>query len=212
MYLPAPGSDFELAPAGTHLAVCYRILDLGTQKTTFQGKEKDQHKIMLSWELAEEKMKDGRPFTISKRYTWSMDKKANLRKDLEAWRGVAFKDSDFGATGFNLRKVLGVGCLLTVSHSITDDKEYANISTVSKLMKGMTAPKPTNEIVYLWLSADLWEPSTFHKLGEGLQKIIMKAPEYLKLNGGVDDDELPPDDGIPPVEHVPDGNEADIPF
>lgn len=200
MYLPVPsGGDFELAPAGTHLAVCYRIIDLGTQKSTYLGKEKDAHKIMLSWELPEESMKDGRPFTISQRYTWSMNEKANLRKHLEAWRGLKFTDKDFGTAGFNIQKVLGVGCLLTVAHSEEGEKQFANITGVSKLMKGMATPKPTNELAYLWLSPDLWEPSTFHKLGHSLQATIMKSPEYAKVTGGVDDSEMPPpDDGAPP--------------
>jgi hypothetical protein len=209
MYLPEPGADFENAPAGTHLAICTRIIDLGTQLSTFGGKEMLKHKIMLTWELPDEKMKDGRPFTINQRYTWSMDKKANLRKHLEAWRGKAFEEKDFGPNGFNIQKILGLGCILTISHSENGDKTYANVTAVSKLMKGMQNPvRPVSELVYLWLAPDLWEPTTFHKLGQGLQATIMKAPEYVKLTG-VENGELPPYD-MPPPDFIPD--DIDIPF
>jgi hypothetical protein len=71
MYLPAPseGGSYTPPPVGTHLALCYRIIDLGTQKTTYNGETKTAHKLMISWELPQERMDDGRPFAISKRCT-----------------------------------------------------------------------------------------------------------------------------------------------
>jgi hypothetical protein len=80
--LPAPsaGGDFESIPPGTYPAVCYRVIDLGRQETEYQGEKKIQHKVLLSWDIADEetRMSDGRPFTISSRYTWSMHEKAQL--------------------------------------------------------------------------------------------------------------------------------------
>ena len=98
MFIPNPseGGSFTPVPAGSHLAVCYRIIDLGTQKVVFQNENKFLRKVMVSWELPDEKMDDGRPFVISKRYTWSMHEKATLRKHLEAWRGKGFSEEDFG--------------------------------------------------------------------------------------------------------------------
>jgi hypothetical protein len=32
------GGDFEQAPAGTHMARCVRIIDIGTQFGEYQGK------------------------------------------------------------------------------------------------------------------------------------------------------------------------------
>ena len=73
MHIPAPNDkQFELPPAGTHLATCYRVVDLGTQNSNYMGQVKRQHKILLSWELPDELMADGRPFTIGQRYTWSI--------------------------------------------------------------------------------------------------------------------------------------------
>lgn len=205
MYLPPPtGGDFELAPAGTHLAVCYRVIDLGTQTTTFNNQPKQQHKIQVNWELADEKMKDGRPFIVSNRYTWSMSEKATLRKHLESWRGKAFADTDFGPTGFNIKNIIGKGCLLTITHSERDGKHYANIGSVGKLMKGMVTPVITNEAAYLWLNPGLFDQEVFNSLTPNMQGTIMQSPEYQELLGG-SGNEPPPhdaadfhDDPMPP--------------
>jgi hypothetical protein len=209
MHLPQPNEKkFELVPAGTHLAVCYRVIDLGTQDVIYAGEAKQKHQVLLSWELPDEKMADGRPFTMHSRYTWSMSEKAKLRQQLESWRGTAFTERDFGSQGFNIKNVLGKACLLTVVHAAKDSKTYANISTISKLMKGMTAPPTTvNEIVYLWLTPDLWEPSTFHKLSDGLKQDIMDSPEYKAIADSEDEpgmavlavgaDEPAPENDIP---------------
>jgi len=195
MHLPAPNdTQFELPPAGTFLAMCYRIIDLGTQDTTYMGQAKRQHKIQVGWELPEEKMADGRPFTISQRYTWSMSEKAALRRDLETWRGVPFKDSDFGPGGFDIQNIIGKACLLTVVHTEKNGKHYANIKAIARLMKGMQAPQKTeNEQVYLWLSDDRWRPDVFHKLSDGMKQAIMASPEYKTLVNG-HGDEPPPID------------------
>jgi hypothetical protein len=207
-YLPQPtGGEFELPPAGTHLAVAYRVIDLGTQKTVYNGKEKEAHKIMISWELPEEYTKDGRPFSISQRYTWSMNEKATLRKHLEAWRGKAFTVDDFGPKGFNIKNIIGKGCLLTITHTEKSEKQFANITAVSKLMKRMEAPQPTNKPTYLWLTPDLWEPTTFFELSQGLQGVVMKSPEYAKLSGND-----PPADDTPMHDAIPDDMDDEIPF
>lgn len=188
-YLPKPGNEFELVPAGTYLSVCYRLLDLGSQKQidTFHGnREVERHKIMISWEIdSDQPMKDGRPFTIHKRYAWSVHEKAGLRKDLEGWRGTPFKDSDFGPKGFNIRKVLGTPCMLNIVHATPNDKTYANIASVSALPKAMRPIAAEyilkNEQVYVWLQEGLFDQEAFDSLGDGLKAVIMASPEYVQL-------------------------------
>ena len=87
------GGNFERCPPGMHLARCYRIIDLGTQKTEYMGQTKYLRKIMIGWEIHGNKddgskllMKDNRPFAIFKNYTFSWSEKANLRLDLQSWR------------------------------------------------------------------------------------------------------------------------------
>ncbi len=185
MQIPKPsegGGEFELAPAGTHLAVCYRVIDLGTQETVWEGQTKHAHKVLVCWELSDEKMADGRPFIVQKRYTWSMHEKATLRKDLEAWRGVGFVEKDFKPGGFDIKNILGKACVLSVVHTESNNgKTYANVASVGKLMKGQTAPAQINPSVYLWLHRDRWDSAVYASLSDGVKSTIAKSPEYQEL-------------------------------
>lgn len=178
MFLPKPeGGDFTPPPAGTHIATCYRVVDLGTQLVEFNGETKKQRKVMLSWELPDELMDDGRPFTINKRYTYSGHEKAQLRKDLESWRGAPFQDADFGPGGFDIRKVIGVPCLLSIVHETNKmGKLFANITAVVKPPKGTARPALVNTPTTF--SLDEFDPHTFHDFPDWLKTVIMKSPEY----------------------------------
>ena len=182
MFIPNPseGGSFTPVPAGSHLAVCYRIIDLGTQKVVFQNENKFLRKVMVSWELPDEKMDDGRPFVISKRYTWSMHEKATLRKHLEAWRGKGFSEEDFGH--FDIKDILGKGCVLSIVSESKDGKTFANISSVGKLIKGTQVPEfTTNPITYLWIHRDRWDQNIFNSLSTNIQETIRGTPEYQEL-------------------------------
>lgn len=210
MHLPTPseGGSFTPPPPGTHPAICYRFIDLGTQVTDYQGERKVARKVMISWEITDPdvRMDDGRPFIVSSRYTWSMHEKATLRKTLESWRGVPFVDSDFGAGGFNVKKLIGAGCFLSIIQKEKEGKMYANISGIVKLPKSMNAGTLVNETVYL--SLDDFDRDVFGKLGDGLQKIIKDSPEYqsiMRQSGGNGHDEYPSDyaGGAPLEDDIP---------
>lgn len=203
--LPAK-TDFELTPAGTHLATCYRVVDLGTQLVEFKGESKKQYKIMLSWELPEELMADGRPFSIHKKYTLSSSNKANLRKDLESWRGVPFSDEDFGK--FDIGKLIGVSCLIGIVHTAKDDNTYANISSIMKLPKNTKSPAVINEPLYFSLSN--FNAEIYATLSDNLRSTIAKSPEYQKMMGYHH-----PEPNVDEMEHVPPAELPDnqtIPF
>lgn len=184
MYLPKPSesTSFELTPAGTFVAICYRFIDRGTQMSEYMGERKTRHEIMLTWELCNELMEDGRPFSASKTYTWSMNEKASLRKDLESWRGKAFSDDDFdGPNAFNTRKLLGAPCMLNIVHETKNDKTFAKIAGISKLVKGMQVPALVNKPTYLALTQEGWDSETYTNLSERLKEIIASSPEYKDL-------------------------------
>lgn len=192
MQLPKPsGNDFAPTPAGTFLGICYRFIDRGTQQSEYMGEKKTRHEVMLSWELAGEFMEDGRPFTASKTYTWSMSEKATLRKDLEAWRGRNFTDDDFdGPNAFNTKKLLGVPCTLTIVHEEKNGNTFAKVASIGKVMKGMEVPPLSNPTVYLGLTPETWSPETYATLSDKMREVIARSPEYQKLlqkNGRHDD-------------------------
>ena len=181
MYMP-PNSDLQFIPppAGTHVAICYRVIDLGTQQVEWQGSIKHQRKVLISWELPDEMMDDGRPFTVNQRYTLSSHEKSKLRKDLESWRGKKFTDADFGPGGFDIKNIIGKACLLSIVHNEKDGKVYANINSVSAVPKGMAgqAPKPVNGTMYFSLADKPLDAATFDKLTEGVKTAIKLSPEY----------------------------------
>lgn len=180
MYLPKPNEkEFETPPAGTFAARCYRFVDLGTQPKEYMGATTYKRMVGISWELPDELMKDGRPFSIYQRYVWSMSEKSTLRKHLESWRGANFNDNDFGEGGFDTKKLIGVPCMLSVIHKIKGDKTYANIGSISKLMKGMEVVPAINEILYF--SLDNFEQGVFDKLSQSMKETISRSPEYVKL-------------------------------
>lgn len=174
--MPKPhNEEFELPPEGNHLATCYRVIDLGTQISSFNNKE--QHKIMIGWELPDELMASGKPFTISQRFTLSSHEKATLRKTLESWRGRPYKDNEM--EGIDLSKLIGQPCMLQVSHATRDGKNYANVAAVTALPKGFAGKSLINPPQHFDLSD--FDASVYDALSEGMQKIIADSPEYKAI-------------------------------
>ncbi len=179
------GGDFEQAPAGTHRATCYSIIDLGTQHVEFNGEEKTQNQVMISWELPDETMSDGRPFSVSRFYTNSLHEKSSLRKDLAAWRGRDFTEQELA--GFDLASIIGKGCLVSV---VMNQKNKAKVGAVLAMPKGTATSKLVNDQRLFFL--DEWDAHVWENLPKGLKAIIMKSDEYQQLHGpGAD---APPND------------------
>lgn len=185
MHLPE-SKAFTPAPSGAHRAVCISFIDLGTQKTEYQGQTSHKRLISIRWELPDERMDDGRPFTISKRYTWSMSDRATLRKDLESWRGKPFERGDFGPSGFDTRRLLGVPCLLTIVHKDGQNGTFANIAAISPLPKGMGKPEVVqNPQTYVALAHGEFNEAAFATLHEKMKEMIRLSPEYQEVVEGI---------------------------
>lgn len=134
-------SDYEVVPAGQHLAVCYRLVDAGTREEQYKDNPpKKRHVLFVYWELPEVKMGDGRPFTISKKYTLTLNENGTLFKDLKTWRGKSFTQEEL--KGFDLLNVLGVSALLEVEHS---DEGKARVVSVFKPDGGAKKTETENE-------------------------------------------------------------------
>jgi len=168
---PQGDGDFQLAPEGTHIARCYRLIDMGTQHSEMY--DKWQPKVMVAWELCDEKMDDGRPFTVAGFYTNSLHEKATLRQHLESWRGKRFTAEEL--SGFDLRNVLGKPCLVSIVHNDSGKRTYANVQSVTALPKGTTAPELVNEQQFY--DIDQHDEKVFESLGKGLQEKINKSQE-----------------------------------
>jgi len=187
------GGDFEKAPEGTHVARCYRFIDLGTQ---FNEKwNTHQRKVQISWELPTELMEDGRPFMVSAQYTASLSEKAYLRRDLESWRGRKFTDEE--RAGFELDTVLGAPCMLNVVHNTTDGTTYTNVQGIVAMPKGMECPELVNKIEKFNIEDPDME--LFDTFTDKMKEKIKKAPEW---RAGEGEESPPPEyDGPPPDEY-----------
>lgn len=168
------------APSGNHVARCVRVIDLGLQTSTGQFGTKIQHKIMLTWELPTElhvfKEENGpEPFMVSSEYTLGLNEKANLRKDLESWRGRPFTADELD--GFNVDKLLGVPCLLNVVHKVAANKNvYANVKGITPLPKGFACPPVINPIVKYEI--EMGQNDIFQKLPEWIRNKILACEDW----------------------------------
>jgi len=185
-------SEAQISP-GTYIARCFRIVDAGTQPDTGFG---EKRKLVVSWELPTERIQvDGAdmPMGMSKIYTLSLNSKATLRKDLEAWRGRTFTKDELA--GFELAKVLGTACQLTIVHS---DNGKAVVRGIAGIPKGTQVPEVQNDKVEY--SFEEGKDSTFASLPEWLQKFVASCTEWTSPS---------------PTEHrpveVPDDH-GDVPF
>ena len=142
-------AKLPLPEAGTTQAVCCAVWDLGLQKTSFAGEEKVQHKIIIAWEITEkinapESEYNGKPYMLNKKYTLSLGEKANLRKDLESWRGLPFSADEL-KNGFDLDKLYGANCYIGIKHEPDRNdasKVYANVTAILPIPKGMAKITP----------------------------------------------------------------------
>lgn len=180
--------EFELCPPGNHVARCYSVVDLGYQDTEWQGVHKSVRKVRISWELPNELMDDGRPFSVSANYTLSLGEKANLRRDLQSWRGRAFTEEEL--RGFDIESVAGVPAMVNVVHNTgRDGRTYANVGSISPLPKGLECPPAVNDV--LVFSTDDFNPEEWDSLPEWLQNKINLPDKEERVVHEIPDDDIP---------------------
>jgi hypothetical protein len=192
------GGSFTPAPVGTHVARCIRLVDLGTQHGEYKGQPTRRNQVLVTWELPDESIEvDGKemPVTTSRFYTNSLGEKANLRRDLEGWRGKAFTDEELHQ--FDLMNILGKPCMLTI---VGGDNGKTKVASVSGLPKRTECPPQVNKSVAFWL--DEFDQATFDELSDGIKKIIEKSEEWAYIQNG----------GSAPATTPSDFNDDDIPF
>lgn len=140
-------TDFPQPDAGMHQAVCVFVNNIGTHKSEYQGKTIYKKQVVISWEI-DQKISggesDGKPFMVSKFYTLSLHEKAELRKDLEAWRGRQFGEDEL--SGFDLKNLIGANCYLNLVETDRGKRKIASImpikKTDAKLSPTMDKPSP----------------------------------------------------------------------
>lgn len=131
--------EFEKCPQGLWPALAIDVIDLGEVETPFKhekgplaGQTKVQHQIQIVWQVdalndddSPARRDDGTMHRLSKFYNLSLNENANLRKDLDRWRGKPFTDEEL-AEGWDVEAVIGAQCQLQVIH----DGDKVKVDTV----------------------------------------------------------------------------------
>lgn len=176
-------SDFAPVPAGTYVARCYSMIQLGTHEEEYMGQKKELNKVRITWELPTELkvFKEGepeKPYSISKEFTLSMYEKANLRKFLEGWRGKGFTDDE--AEAFDITVLLGKVCMVSIIHKTSKNgKVYADISSVTTIPKGLEVPPQINDSFEF--SFESFDEAKLNGLPDWLKEKITTSQEYNNL-------------------------------
>ena len=201
--------EYKLIPAGTHVANCYKFMNMGKRFQMFEGKKKEfpDTLVNFTFEVPGEtdvftyKKDDGsteeveKPLVLSREFTLSMGSKSNLRPFVEGMIGVTLKDEE--AYSFDLESLVGKTCLITVVHKASKKtgQMYANITGTSPLMKGMVPPTQVNK-------------SQIFNINDCTEQEVDELPTFLRDKVVVSDEYrarfLPPDS--------PELSDGDVPF
>lgn len=177
----------ELLKAGTHAAYLYRVIYLGTQKKTFEGKEVQQQKIWIDFELPKEvveyedkETKEKKTFvrSVGAEYTLSLSEKGKLLPLIQGWLGRSLTAEEL--QGFDICTLLGKPAFVTVAHQTSKSgATFANIASVAPVMDGYTMPAPVNTPTEI--GKEQWHGDLFASLPEFLRKKIEESNEWQMI-------------------------------
>ncbi len=162
------GKAYPPCPSGPQIARCVWVVDLGTTEDATYNKM--QNKVLIGFEVPEEKYvfdekRGPEPYFLKRKFTLSLAEKSALRPALESWRGRKFTPEEL--KGFRLDALLDKPCIINVAHAEKDGKTYAQIATITPLMKGMVCPPRVSPLV-------------IYDIGEGDNAAYKAMPEWLR--------------------------------
>jgi hypothetical protein len=174
--IPMTSSNFEQVEPGTHAARLIRIIDLGTQESTFNGQDTTARRVLFAFELVNEPMSDGRPFMVSRTDRASLHEKSALRRDLEAWSGRMISREQ--ERSFDIRSLLGKAVQVTVAETETGKRK---VTALAGVVRGMNVPVAQNAELYFALDPDEFNEDTLDQVPEYWRRLIMASPEYALI-------------------------------
>jgi len=191
------GNAIELIPPGSYVARCYSMIHIGTINVEYQGQTKMLNKVRLTFELPTElrvfnEEKGEQPMVKSKEFTLSMHEKSTLRQFLESWRGKGFTDEE--SKLFDITKLLGIDCMLSIIHKESKNGgNYADISSISRIPKGMKCPPQVNEN-FEFNFEDKFNIQVLESFPDFIKDKIKSSQEYIKITGDLEEIELQKED------------------
>lgn len=186
----------ELLPAGAYIATIYSVVQLGTMKGEYAGKETRKNKIRITWELPEEMREfDGemKPMVVGKTYTASLFEQAKLRPIVEGILGEIDEDN------FTAENLVGKSCMVQLAPAEYLGNEYMDVVSATMLPKSVPAPKQINPSVYIDYQEG-WKEEVYEALPQWMKDKMAESEEMrersLAKGSGIEypDSEISPDD------------------
>ena len=171
------GGDFKKAGIGTHLGICYRIVDCGTQPIKRNLETVYKPQLQLAWEIhgPGQVTDDGQPLIITNKYVNSCHEAANIAKMIKAWTGIVMD------ANFPYESLLGKPAFLGVTHKDSGGVLYANITGVMSPPPGYPIPPQHNPSLIVSLAPEEFHQDAFDALSEKMRKYIAASPEHMEL-------------------------------
>ena len=167
-------SNKSAVEAGLYPAVCFALIDLGTQDNEYQGKKITQRKVILKFELLDEFSEEDKRIVLSQIYTLSMNEMSKFRKHLKGWRGRDFTDEEL--SGFEPKNILNTNVILNV---IENDKGRAIIDGMAKYKDDPI--KSDRNIEYF--SFDEFDDEFLPEfISDGIANLIEKSHQWKNLS------------------------------
>jgi len=190
----------DIIPSGSYPARCISMIDIGTIPSEWQGEMKSRTVIRLTFELPTltkvfNPDKGEQPYVIHREFTKSLHEKSKLLPFLNNWRGKTLTEDD--CKFFDLSKLLGAECLLSIVHNTVGDRTYANIGGISTLPKGLECPSQFNHS-FIWDYQDNFKADLITDENDAiptwLQDKIKTSSEWRMKNGMNEDNIISEDE------------------
>lgn len=175
---------------GTHLAICYGVIDLGTQDVHYPGKPPSTaRQICLFWEfphITDEYDDNGtmvtKPRVIHQDYTFSTFDGAKLSQHVTPWMGDCPDNFDF-------ETLIGQPCQIAIVHKQKFNNDgstkavYANIGGIMGVAQGTPVPDMFNPSIFYDLNVHSKNrPENITKRYDWLWEKISKCTEFASMN------------------------------
>ena len=181
MALKPPKPKRTLIEAGSHLAVCTMIADIGSHESEFQGRTKVNYEVVMMFEfpdLRNEIEKDGKKISYPKRktekYTFSYHEKSNLGKIMKSWLG-RLPDADF-----DLFEMLGKNAMVTIIHEESKSgTSYDKIATITQLPARISPAEPEGKLIRYSMQED--KQDFPEHLPDWIKNEVMSSKEWESI-------------------------------
>ena len=179
-------TSYEPPPVGNHPARLISYVFLGKQESEKYGARKQ---AWLEFELVKVETDGDTPSKIGRFCTASMAPKAKLREIVESVGGQPLTDAE--ARRFSIGTLLGKACMLTITHTESENGIRAKVGNITAVPEGLEVPEARSEITDYDCEED--GPEIPGTVPEFIGDIVKRSPQWkeAKARGPDPDDDIP---------------------